>query len=205
MILLVPPNHLTATGGRRDVEGHMKMPTTLGLTSNSRPRRLRLTGILFALVLLCGAGPGAPVAARGASSSPGQQLSSAADDVKQKLSDAGKTARNKIEELWRKIDEQRLSHRTRDEIVAWVIMGLLVGAVLQVFSGLKRPATVVFGLAGAFLGGIIAHLTQLDLGLGPVLIRYEDLLLSLGGGLVLVLLMRAFMKKKQPKEKPAKE
>ena len=157
------------------------------------------------VALLCAAGALQPMAARAASTGTGPMLASAADDAKQKLTDAGKTAMNKIEELWRQIDERRLSHRTRDEIVAWVIMGLLVGGLLQMTANLRRFATLVFGLAGAFLGGIIAHLTQLNLGLGPVLIRYEDLLLSLGGGLLLVIVMRIFMKKKQPKAKESKD
>jgi len=161
--------------------------------------------MLVAVALLCAAGTVQPSAARAASTSTGPMLASAADDAKQKLTDAGKTAMNKIEELWRQIDERRLSHRTRDEIVAWVIMGLLVGGLLQMTANLRRFATLFFGLAGAFLGGIVAHLTQLNLGLGPVLIRYEDLLLSLGGGLVLVFAMRLFMKKKQPKTKESKD
>jgi hypothetical protein len=183
----------------------MNILSKLNLTSGLRPLRPRFDAIGLALALLCAAGASSPAPALAASPGTGQLFASTADDAKQKLSDAGKTAMNKIEELWRKIDEQRLSHRTRDEIVAWVIMGLLVGGVLHMTAKLRRPATVVFGLAGAFLGGIVAHVTQLNLGLGPVLIRYEDLLLSLGGGLLLVLVMRMFMKRKQPKEKEAKE
>ena len=42
------------------------------------------------------------------------------------------------------------------------------------------------GLVGAFVGGILANVLQLDFGLGPVLIRYEDLICSLVGGFVLL-------------------
>ena len=51
----------------------------------------------------------------------------------------------------------------------------------------------------------MTHVTQLNLGLGPVLIRYEDLLLSLVGALFLVFLTRAFMKRKESKPKESKE
>ena len=132
-------------------------------------------------------------------------LATATEDAKQTIENAGKSAMNEIEQLWRKIDEQRLSHRTRDELVAWVIMGLLAGGLLQMVAKLRRPATLFAGLAGAFLGGIVVNLSQLNLGLGPVLIRYEDLLLSLAGALVLVFLMPALMKRKESKPKEAKE
>jgi uncharacterized membrane protein YeaQ/YmgE (transglycosylase-associated protein family) len=132
-------------------------------------------------------------------------LASATDDAKQTIEHASKSAMNEIEQLWRKIDEQRLSHRTRDELVAWVIMGLLAGGLLSLVAKLKRPATLFFGLAGAFLGGLVVHVTQLNLGLGPVLIRYEDLLLSLLGAFFLVFLTRAFMKRKESKPKESKQ
>jgi len=86
-----------------------------------------------------------------------------------------------------------------------VIMGLLVGGMLNLLTKLKTASTVFFGLTGAFLGGIVAHVTQLNLGLGPVLIRYEDLLFSFAGGLLLVFVARSLMKRKQPKGKQEKD
>ena len=66
-------------------------------------------------------------------------------------------------------------------------------------TDLRSWRPFVFGLIGAFLGGMVAHVTQLDLGLGPVLIRYEDLLLSLVGGVLVLLGARRFMaRKKRP-------
>lgn len=107
------------------------------------------------------------------------------------LEHAGQAAKDKVEELWRRVDERRLKNRTRDEFVAWFIIGLLAGNMVGLFS-LRRTTLwqrfeiMAVGLAGAFMGGLAAHLLQLDFGLGPVLIRYEDLLLSMIGGLVLI-------------------
>jgi uncharacterized membrane protein YeaQ/YmgE (transglycosylase-associated protein family) len=182
----------------------MNNPAKLQLTSNAGSRRPRFEVIVLALVLLCAAGLGSTAPAQTASPGTSQLLASTTDEAKRKIEDAEKTAVNKIEQLWRTIDEQRLVHRTRDELVAWVIMGLLAAGLLQMVSNLKRPATLFFGLAGAFLGGIIAHVTQLNLGLGPVLIRYEDLLLSFAGALLLMFLMRSFMKRKESKPKESK-
>lgn len=117
----------------------------------------------------------------------GEALESAKASVQQ----SGEAVANKVDEVWRRIDERRLKNRTRDEIVAWVIIGLLVGNVVGLLSLLRttlmqRLGIVGLGLAGAFLGGMVAHVGQLDFGLGPVLIRYEDLLLSMIGGLLLI-------------------
>jgi uncharacterized membrane protein YeaQ/YmgE (transglycosylase-associated protein family) len=93
------------------------------------------------------------------------------------------TTLNQVESLWKRIDERRLKNRTPDELVAWALMGLLVGGLVYRFSNLSQITTILIGLVGAFIGGILANVLQLDLGLGPVLIRYEDLICSLIGGL----------------------
>jgi len=126
-----------------------------------------------------------------------EKAGAAASEAKETIQDAGKAATGKLEELWRKIDEARLKNRTPDQIVAWLIMGLLVGGTLARTTDLRSWRPFVFGLIGAFLGGIVAHVTELDLGLGPVLVRYEDLLFSLVGGVLVLLLARRFMSRKQ--------
>jgi uncharacterized membrane protein YeaQ/YmgE (transglycosylase-associated protein family) len=98
--------------------------------------------------------------------------------------------------VWKRIDEKRLKNRTPDELVAWALMGILVGGVLHRFSKLSQGAAIVVGLVGAFIGGIVANVLQLNWGLGPVLIRYEELLCSLIGGVVLFLALRWFTARK---------
>jgi len=110
-----------------------------------------------------------------------EKASAAASETKEEIRDAGKAVEGKLEQLWQRIDEARLKNRTPDEIVGWLIMGLLVGGILARATDLRRWSALAFGLIGAVLGGIVAHVTRLDLGLGPVLIRYEDLLVSLVG------------------------
>jgi hypothetical protein len=129
----------------------------------------------------------------------GEKTSAAVSDAKEQVQDAGKTAASKLEQLWQRIDESRLKNRTPDEIVAWLIMGLVVGSILGRATSLRPWSTLAFGLIGAFLGGIVVHATRLNLGLGPVLIRYEDLLFSLAGGILVVLIARRFMSRKPKK------
>ncbi|HMP84703.1 MAG TPA: hypothetical protein PKA41_18570 [Verrucomicrobiota bacterium] len=119
---------------------------------------------------------------------------------------AGAATADTARSLWHRIDEARLKNRTPDELVAWVIMGVLVGAVAGMMTSLKSTGfgkfgRLMFGLAGAFLGGIIVHVGRFDFGWGPVLIRYEELVFSLVGAIVLVVagrVVRGAMKKKSP-------
>jgi uncharacterized membrane protein YeaQ/YmgE (transglycosylase-associated protein family) len=122
--------------------------------------------------------------------------------------DVGRSAEKTLEDLWKSIDEQRLKNRTPDQIVAWVIMGVLVGALAGMATSLKttglgKAGRLLLGLAGAFIGGIVAHVTRIDFGWGPVLIRYEDLLFSLVGALLLIVIGRFLRSrsKKQPGSK----
>ena len=149
-----------------------------------------LTTLMYLAVLACLA------PSRTSAQSVGEKVSAAASETKEKIEDAGKAAANKLEQLWQRIDEERLKNRTPDEIVAWLIMGLLVGSILGRPAGLRSWTAFGIGLIGAFLGGIVVHLTQFNLGFGPVLIRYEDLLFSLVGGVLLVLVARRFISPK---------
>ena len=130
------------------------------------------------------------------------------EEAKEAVRDAGRSAEKTIENLWRSIDEQRLKNRTPDQIVAWAIMGVLVGAVAGMATSLKttglgKAGRILLGLAGAFIGGIVVHAARIDFGWGPVLIRYEDLLFSLVGALLLVVIGRFLRSrsKKQPASK----
>jgi uncharacterized membrane protein YeaQ/YmgE (transglycosylase-associated protein family) len=100
----------------------------------------------------------------------------------------------------------RLKNRTPDDIVAWVIMGVLVGAVAGMMTslrstGLGKVGRLLLGLAGAFLGGIVLRVSKLDFGWGPVLIRYEELAFSLVGAIVLLVLAK-FIRSRSTKQAP---
>jgi uncharacterized membrane protein YeaQ/YmgE (transglycosylase-associated protein family) len=126
-----------------------------------------------------------------------QSIEGQAKEVAKKTSDtvqeASASASETMKELWHRIDEARLQNRTRDEIVAWIIMGVLVGALAGTMTTLKptgsgKMGRLLWGLAGAFLGGIIVHVAQINFGWGPVLIRYEELLFSFLGAIILLLI-----------------
>lgn len=131
-----------------------------------------------------------------------KQVETAASDAKAAVEDAGRSAVNKIEEVWRRIDERRLKNRTADEIVAWAIMGILAGSLAGMFR-VRTPGQqlgdIALGLVGALLAGFIVNVAQLDLKLGPVLIRYEDLLFSLLGAVVLMFAYRLLVSRSKKK------
>lgn len=129
--------------------------------------------------------------------------SHAADSI---LDKAKETAQEVTDSLWKSIDEQRLKNRTPDQIVAWGIMGVLVGAVAGMATSLKttglgKVGRLLLGLAGAFLGGIAVSATRVDFGWGPVLIRYEELLFSFAGAVLLIVFGRLIRSRWQ---KPSK-
>jgi uncharacterized membrane protein YeaQ/YmgE (transglycosylase-associated protein family) len=134
----------------------------------------------------------------------GQKAEDAARQTTAAVEKAGTAAADTAQDLWQRIDAARLKNRTPDELVAWVIIGVLVGAVAGMITPFKptgsgRLGRLAFGLAGAFLGGILVNVFKVDFGWGPVLIRYEELFFSLVGAIVILLLgkfISSRMKKK---------
>ena len=136
----------------------------------------------------------------------GEKANALAQETSASVKEAGDSAAEAAQDLWRRMDAARLKNRTPDEIVAWIIMGVLVGAVAGAMTNLKPTGAgqigrLLLGLTGAFLGGIVVHVGQFDFGWGPVLIRYEQLFFALLGAILLVVLgrvLRSRMEKKAP-------
>jgi uncharacterized membrane protein YeaQ/YmgE (transglycosylase-associated protein family) len=197
--------HRWRTQHRRTSRGGIALKNSNGTTSKMNLTRIVrnsigtatpwVLAILFFLGFYGFVGPASTSAA-----TVGESVSTATGDATKTLKEGEKVALTKIEQIWQRIDERRLKNRTRDELVAWVIMGLLVGGLLSRVSNAKPVTSFLFGLIGAFVGGIVAHVAQLDFGLGPVLIRYEDLLCSFVGGALLLLIGRVVTARKSPKK-----
>lgn len=124
-----------------------------------------------------------------------EKVADAATAMTDAVKDAGRSAADGFRSLWTRVDEGRLTNRSRDEITAWVIMGILVGGVAGLFTSLStsragRLGRLLLGLTGAFLGGMVVRLARIDFGWGPVLVRYEELLFSLIGAVFLIILAR---------------
>jgi uncharacterized membrane protein YeaQ/YmgE (transglycosylase-associated protein family) len=151
--------------------------------------------LLFGVALVCMATTSVQT---NAAASEADQVSASVDKAGQAVQDAGQTAKKEMDNFWRQVDEKRLKNRTPDEVAAWAVMGILVGVVILRFSKLNWFVTILLGLAGAFVGGILENLIKLDFGMGPVLIRYEELLASVVGGVLIILAGRMLAARRAP-------
>ena len=130
---------------------------------------------------------------------------SAIEKTKESITETKENVKESATELWGRVDEARLKNRRPDQIAAWAIIGVLVGAIAGMATSLKttglgKMGRLLFGLVGAFLGGIIVSVTRVDFGWGPVLVSYEELLFSFVGAIGLLgasRLVRSFWKQKE--------
>jgi len=80
-------------------------------------------------------------------------------------------------------------------ILSWIIMGLIVGIIAKFLMPGKDPGgifiTIILGIAGAFVGGIIGS----ALGLGGVSgFNIRSLLIAVGGSILILIIYRAIKK-----------
>jgi hypothetical protein len=172
---------------------------TMNLLTNKKLHSRRVWApVTIALVLFAaGLGGVVPASTAGGAADPVRAVTAETGKMVQEASQAGGS---KLEEVWRRIDERRLKNRSPDEIVAWLLIGLLVAGLIHQFSKLNKVATLLLGLGGAFLGGIVGNLVGFDIGMGPVLIRYEELLASMVGGILIIVAARCLAAKREPEE-----
>lgn len=150
----------------------------------------------------------APVCVPGsarADSNLAERSKAVANDAKEVVVEAGQSVATGAGNVWQSIEKQGLSKGTRDGIVAWMIVGALVGAIAGMLTSMKatgmgRFGRLLLGLIGAFIGGVAVRVGNLDLGWNPLQIRYEELLFAFAGAVLLVVLarlVRATTQKKQ--------
>ncbi len=158
-------------------------------------QRLNLPRTLIAAILLTLASLATPVSAQNQTEDIVNQTRAAAQTAAERVQDAGAAAAEEARDVWSRISDSRLKNRTFDELLAWLIIGVMVGALAGMFTspkstGAGKLSRLGVGLAGAFLGGMIVRVMQIDFGWGPVLIRFEEVLFSIVGAVLLVVVMR---------------
>ena len=168
------------------------------LTENLLPRALRLFLILFVTGLF---GP-----ALSTSLSAEQSL---AEKTSETVKDATRATSDSVESLMNKIDANGLSDRSPEELGGLVIIALLVGSMIGVLPKLKslgmgRLAKFLLGLAGAVVGSLAVRTLDISFDWGLAIISYEELLFSVIGAIVLVVLGRAVGKAMSSKGKSGK-
>ena len=93
------------------------------------------------------------------------------------------------------------------EFIVWLIVGGLAGSVagsVVTFSreGFGRWTNLAVGMLGAFVGGFLFNLFNIDLGLGELKVTFEDLLAALIGSLLCVLLWLMIRRAREHRETP---
>lgn len=136
-----------------------------------------------------------------------QDTTSTTQKSKEAVSQSTKAVSDGVSTLQTKISDNSPLNRTRDENVAFVLMGVLVASVAGMFS--KVGCTVLgiagrlaLGLGGAFIGGMVVRVAEIDFEWGTVTMGYEELLFSLLGAVAIVAVSRGIqyqMRKKKSK------
>ena len=80
-------------------------------------------------------------------------------------------------------------------ILAWIILGLVVGVIAKLIMPGKDPGgfviTIILGMVGAFVGGFISS----SLGFGSVTgFDIRSLVIAVGGAVVLLIIYRVVKK-----------
>ena len=78
---------------------------------------------------------------------------------------------------------------TIDELVVWLIVGVLAGSfaglvVTKRKEGFGREANLGIGLAGALIGGFLFDVLRLDLGLANISVSLQDVVAAFVGSLL---------------------
>lgn len=100
---------------------------------------------------------------------------------------------------------------TLDELVVWLIVGLLAGSfaglvVMRRKEGFGRYANLGIGLAGALIGGSLFDLLRIDLGLANISVSVQDIVAAFVGSLLFLAAVfygRRWYKKASDKTKGA--
>ena len=83
-------------------------------------------------------------------------------------------------------------------ILAWIVMGLIVGALAKLIMPGKDPGgiviTILIGIAGAIVGGFIGSVLQIGSVTG---FNIRSILLAVGGSVLLLILYRSVKKNKK--------
>lgn len=118
-------------------------------------------------------------------------VQNAGDATKTALVNAGEEARAGMDDLKDRAVDSVPNHYTGGEIAALVVIGIVVGAVAGMLTNLKATllgnlARLLLGLAGAFIGGFLLRFTGVKLGLGSLVLNYDEVVFAFGGAILLL-------------------
>ncbi len=124
-----------------------------------------------------------------------EAIQEAGRETSESIQEMGRKTTEAVGALGQKVNENRLANRSCDEMVSWVLIGVLVGSVAGMAtsikcSGLGKLGRIGLGLLGAFVGSMVVRVAEIDLGWGEAVLSYEEMLFSLVAAVVVVVLAR---------------
>lgn len=128
------------------------------------------------------------------------------DKTKQAVEGASRESVEAAGNFFQRLNENGMQNWTRDEIVAWLIMALLVGSAAGMFTsmkatGLGKLGQFLLGLAGALVGCMLVRVGSIDYGWGKAVISYEGLVYSFGAALLFIVADRVIRRVTRKKKK----
>ncbi|MCK5101008.1 MAG: GlsB/YeaQ/YmgE family stress response membrane protein [Desulfobacteraceae bacterium] len=83
---------------------------------------------------------------------------------------------------------------TSEQVIVWLIIGGLAGFIIGlIFKGKKKGFgffnNLLIGLIGAVIGGFIFDVFNVRLGLGQVVLSFDDLIAAVAGSIILLIVV----------------
>ena len=83
---------------------------------------------------------------------------------------------------------------TSEQVIVWLIIGGLAGFIIGLmFKGKKKGFgffnNLLIGLIGAVIGGFIFDVFNVRLGLGQVVLSFDDLIAAVAGSIILLIVV----------------
>ena len=83
---------------------------------------------------------------------------------------------------------------TSEQVIVWLIIGGLAGFIIGlIFKGKKKGFgffnNLLIGLIGAVIGGFLFDVFNVRLGLGQVVLSFDDLIAAVAGSIVLLIVV----------------
>lgn len=88
---------------------------------------------------------------------------------------------------------------TMDQVIVWLVIGGLAGFIVGlIFKGKKKGfgffTNLLIGLIGAVIGGVIFDLLNIRLGMGQLVLSFDDLIAAIAGAFILLIILAIIRK-----------
>ncbi|MCD4743440.1 MAG: hypothetical protein K8R67_13305 [Desulfobacteraceae bacterium] len=88
---------------------------------------------------------------------------------------------------------------TMDQVIVWLVIGGLAGFIVGlIFKGKKKGfgffTNLLIGLIGAVIGGVIFDLLNIRLGMGQLVLSFDDLIAAVAGAFILLITLAIIRK-----------